>query len=126
MERPAERTSYRMKPDLGPDPVTEADAITELIHRTTRLRRRLLALTIAVAILGGTGGVMLYALLATRIYGRVGGAFFAAGAILTFAVVRRLCGLVARAREAAWVTDLAGRHALRAEALADALAMFDG
>ncbi len=117
--------SYRTSTDQGPDPVTEAQAITELIQRTTALRSRLLRGTIAASIAGGFGGLALYAALATRFYGRVAGAFFAAGAILTFAAVRRAAHAFARAREAAWQAELVKRHRLSPEPLAEALAMFE-
>jgi hypothetical protein len=121
---PGDLATYRTKPDLGPEPLTEADAITDLIRRTTALRRRLLVVTLAASILGGMGGGALYTATATRIYGPVGGAFFAAGAILTFALVGRLSDLVARAREAVWIADLARRHQLRPDVLTEALGMF--
>ncbi len=116
--------SYRTLERLGPDPVTEADVIAELMHLTTRLRRKLLVLTLAASGGGGVAMLFLYVSFATRIYGRVCGFAFAVGALVTFALVRRLCGVVARRWEARWIAEFAGRHALEPGPLAEALGMF--
>ena len=125
MKPPEASASYRSLQRLGPDPLTEADAITELILLTHALRRRLLMLTIAASFGGGIGAVVLYTSTATTIYGRVCGALFAAGAILTFALGHRVSGLVARRREAGWIAERAKRLKLDPGPLAEALAMFE-
>ena len=119
-----EGSSYRSLVRLGPDPVTEADAIVELMLLTTALRRKLLALTIAASFGGGLATVALYVSAATRIYGRVCGGCFAVGAMVTFALLHRVSGLVARRWEARWISAIASRHALSEAPLAEALAMF--
>lgn len=120
--RPA--ASYRTTSRVGPDPVTEADVIIELIHRTTALRRRLLVASLGVSVVAGAGAAVLYVGVAERIYGRVTGAFFAAGMILAFVVLRRLSNALARARESAWIAELVERYAVSAEPLREALGMF--
>lgn len=119
-----EGSSYRSLLRLGPDPVTEADAIVELMGRTTALRRKLLSLTIAASFGGGIGALALYVTAATQIDGRVCGGCFAVGAMLTFIVVRRVSDLVACRWQARWIADSAARHALDEGPLAEALAMF--
>jgi hypothetical protein len=116
--------SYRAAERLEPDPVTEVDVIVELMHRSTALCRRLLILTLGAAIAGGAAGVALYGSLATQVYGRVGGAFFAAFAIVTFMVVRRLCDAIAQGRERRWIAELAARHRLDPGPLAEAMGLF--
>jgi hypothetical protein len=123
---PTAGASYRASARAGPDPVTEADAIAELIRWTTAFRRRLLLLTLAVSLGGGAAGTALYLGTATEIYGRVAGAFFAVGGIVTFAIVHRICGAIARVRESRWIAELSGRHRLEPGALAEAMAMFGG
>jgi hypothetical protein len=104
--------------------MTETDAIAELMHRATALRRKLLVITIAASLGGGLAGIALYVSTATRIYGRVCGGLFAVGAIVTFAVVHRLSGLVARRWEARWIRDYVARYALAPGPLGEALGMF--
>jgi hypothetical protein len=116
--------SYRSA-QSGPDPVTEADAIVELMMRSTALRRRLLMLTLGASILGGGGGVVLYVSLAMELYGRAAGALFAAAAVLSFTALHRLSGLVARGREAAWIAELCQQHRLDPQPLAEAAAMLN-
>jgi hypothetical protein len=116
--------SYRDSSRAGPDPTTEADAIVELCHRTTALRRRLLMLTLAASLAGGVAGVALYVALATEVYGRVAGAFFAVGGMLTFTTLHRLSAVVARRREALWIAELSSRYALDPAALVEAMGMF--
>lgn len=118
--------TYRRTPALGPDPATEAEAITELIHRTTAFRRVLLKMTLAASIGGGFAGIALYVGVATQVYGRVGGACFATGSILTFAVLHRVSGWIAARRESRWIAELAGKYRLEAEALTEAMEMFRG
>ena len=116
--------SYRDSSRTDPDPTTEADVIAELFRRTTALRRRLLMLTLAASLGGGAAGVALYVGLATEVYGRVAGAFFAAGGMLAFTALHRLSGVVARTREARWIAALSGRYALDPSALVEAMKMF--
>jgi hypothetical protein len=116
--------SYRSIVRLGPDPVTEADVITELMLLTTALRRKLLMVTIAASFGGGFGVLALYVSAATEIYGRVCGGAFAVGAIATFALGHRVSGLLARRWEARWIAEFAGRHALAPGPLVEALGMF--
>jgi hypothetical protein len=118
-----EAASYRSLLRSGPDPVTEADAIVELIRRSVALRRRLLVLTIGGSILGGAGGVALYLAMATTIYGRAAGGVFAFVAVLVFTALHRLSGALARAREARWIAELSRQLDLDAEPLAEAAAM---
>jgi len=115
---------YRSLTRIAPDPITEADVITELMLLTRALRRKLLAASIAASFGGGIGAAALYLSTATQIYGRVCGGLFAAGALVTFALLHRVSGLVARRWEARWVTEFAERHALAPGPLHEALGMF--
>ena len=124
--RTEDGASYRTSQRSGPDPVTEADAIVELIHRTTAFRRKMLAVTLGASLLGGVLGMSFYTSTATEVYGRVAGISFAVGAILSFAVVRRVSDLLARQREARWISELVEQHALEAGPLAEVLTMFRG
>jgi hypothetical protein len=123
--------SYRAAERLDPDPVTEADVIVELMHRTTALRRRLLVLTVGASVVGGAAGVAvygsvtaLYGRLPAEIYARICGACFAAFAILTFRVARLLSVAIARGRERRWIAELAAQHQLDPRPLAEALGLF--
>jgi hypothetical protein len=116
--------SYRDSSRTDPDPTTEADVIADLFRRTTALRRRLLMLTLAGSLGGGAAGVALYVSLAAEVYGRVAGAFFAAGGMLAFTLMHRLSGVAARSREARWIAELSGRYALDPAALVEAMKMF--
>jgi len=117
--------SYRNRLRLGPDPVTEAEIITELVQRADVLRRRLLTLTLAAATAGGAAAAGV-TLVTPRVeaLGPQAGALFTAGALLTFTAMRRLSERVARRREALWIADLAHRHDLDPEALTEALSAF--
>lgn len=125
-ERAIEReaSSYRTMARSGPDPVTESDAIVELMQRSHALRRKLLMLTIAASMFGGVAGVLLYLGTALRVYGRVAGFFYAAGAILTFMAMHRLSNVIARAREAQWSAELARKYELDPRPLLEAATMF--
>ena len=123
MSPPRLPSGYRNLERTGPDPVTEADAIVELMARSAAFRRRLLVLSLACSLLGGVAGAYLYVALATTIYGRVTGAAFAVGGLLSFTVLHRLSGALARSRERRWIAELSGRHQLDTEPLAEAAAM---
>lgn len=118
-------SSYRTLGRSGPDPVTEADAIIELMQRSHALRRRLLMLSLAASMAGGVVGLLLYLGTALRVYGKVAGFFYAAGAILTFMLMQRVSGAIARAHEIRWSAELARRHALDERPLLEAVAMFE-
>lgn len=117
--------AYRRSQREGPDPTAEMDATAELLQRSTALRRHLLALTIAGALLAGTATSALYVASAESVFGRVIGAFFAAGALAGFAVLHRVSRAFARRMEARWADELAGRLSLEAEALKESLRMLD-
>jgi hypothetical protein len=119
--RPA---TYRSSSRVGADPTTETEVIAELIRRTTAFRRVLLKLTLAAAILGGFGAFGLTAIMTERLPGRVAGALFAAGALLTFAAGHRLSHAIAAQREARWIAELAPRLGLEPQALNEAMGMF--
>lgn len=119
-----EARSYRGLARSGPDPVTEADAIVELMQRSHALRRRLLMITIAASMAGGVIGLALYVGLALRVYGRVAGFFYAGGAIVTFLAMQRVSNAIARAQEARWSAELARLHHLDEAPLLEAAAMF--
>ncbi len=116
--------SYRSMVRSGPDPVTEADAIVELMQRSHALRRKLLMVSIAASMVGGVLGVLVYLGTALRVYGRVAGFFYAGGAVLTFLAMQRVSGALARAQEVRWSAELARRHDLDERPLLEAAAMF--
>jgi hypothetical protein len=117
--------AYRRSQREGPDPTAEVDATAELLQKSTALRRRMLALTIAGSLLGGAAVAALYVASAEAIYGRVTGALFAAGGLAAFAVLHRAGRAFARRMEATWAEELARRLSLSAEALKESLRMLD-
>ena len=122
---PPPADAYRSSQRDGPDPTTEMDAAAELLRRSTALRRRLLATSIAASLLAGAGAAGLYVAAAEEVYGRVLGAIFAVGGIAAFAVLHRVSRAVARGMEARWANELARRLNISAEALRESLRMLD-
>lgn len=125
MSGAAERAaaSYRRQAEVDAEPMTEDEALGELLRRSAALRRKLLKRVIASGLLGGFGLLYLYGTLATQIYGRVAGAFFCVGAIVTFAAARRVADLVARRAESRWIDELSARHGLDVKALRGVMGM---
>jgi hypothetical protein len=124
----------RARVDIGPDRVTEADSIADLIRRAAALRRRLLAVTVGASVLAGLAGIAVFMPVPDMVRSPYlaaqlaipSGATFVEGAILAFVPARGLCEVVARALEAVWISKIARRHALRHAPLAEALAMLRG
>lgn len=117
--------AYRQSQREGPDATIEADAIFSLMSRSTALRKRLLVVALAGSVLGGCGLVALYLQTAAAAYGRVTGAAFAVGGLITFVILRGVSRFIARRFEAHWARQLARRHDLSAGTLRESLRVLD-
>jgi len=99
-----------------------------LLARSSKLRR-LLWLTLGAALVAGVTAIT-YLIEAVgrvggRMYGFLLGLSFVGGAVITFAILHRMSGIVARARESRWARKLAKQHHLSEQALSDTLQMLE-